>query len=50
MYNLLDPEKEPELLEAVKYVLVEYPSILHCLEDGSVDLSNNCCERQIRRF
>lgn len=50
MYNLLDPEKEPELLEAVKYVLVEYPSILHCLEDGSVDLSNNCCERQIRRI
>ena len=50
MYNLLDPEKEPELLKAVKYVLVEYPCILHCLEDGSVDLSNNCCERQIRRI
>ncbi|MGJ0696553.1 IS66 family transposase [Bacteroides faecis] len=50
LYNLLDPEKEPELLEAVKYVLVEYPSILHCLEDGSVDLFNNCCERQIRRI
>lgn len=50
LYNLLDPEKEPELLKAVKYVLVEYPCILHCLEDGSVDLSNNCCERQIRRI
>lgn len=50
LYNLLDPEKEPELLKAVKYVLTEYPCILHCLEDGSVDLSNNCCERQIRRI
>jgi len=26
------------------------PCILHCLEDGLVDLSNNCCERQIRRI
>lgn len=50
LYNLLDPEKEPELFKAVKYVLTEYPCILHCLEDGSVDLSNNCCERQIRRI
>lgn len=50
LHNLLDPEKEPELLKAVKYVLTEYPCILHCLEDGSVDLSNNCCERQIRRI
>lgn len=50
LYNLLDPEKEPELLKAVMYVLTEYPCILHCLEDGLVDLSNNCCERQIRRI
>ena len=50
LYNLLDPGKEPELLKAVKYVLTEYPCILHCLEDGLVDLSNNCCERQIRRI
>lgn len=50
LHNLLDPEKEPELLKAVKYVLAEYPCILHCLEDGLVDLSNNCCERQIRRI
>ncbi|EJX09848.1 transposase IS66 [gut metagenome] len=50
LHNLLDPEKEPELLKAVKYVLTEYPCILHCLEDGLVDLSNNCCERQIRRI
>ncbi|WP_165157784.1 IS66 family transposase [Parabacteroides sp. ZJ-118] len=50
LYNLLDPEKDPELLKAVKYVLVEYPCVLHCLEDGLVDLSNNCCERQIRRI
>ena len=28
----------------------EYPYILHCLEDGTVDFSNNCCERQIRRI
>lgn len=50
LHNLLDPEKEPELLKAVKYVLTEYPCILHCLEDGLIDLSNNCCERQIRRI
>lgn len=50
LHNLLDPKKEPELLKAVKYVQTEYPCILHCLEDGLVDLSNNCCERQIRRI
>ncbi len=46
LYNLPDPEKELALLKAVKYVLVEYLCILYCLED----LSNNCCERQIRRI
>ena len=48
--DALDPAKEPELLKAVNYALKEYPCILHCLEDGSVDFSNNCCERQIRRI
>lgn len=42
-------EKEPELYNAVVYALKEYPCVLHCLEDGSLDLSNNVCERQIRR-
>lgn len=45
--DALDPAKEPELLKAVNYALREYPCILHCLEDGTVDFSNNCCERQI---
>lgn len=48
--DALDPAKEPELLKAVNYALTEYPCILHCLEDGTVDFSNNCCERQIRRI
>ena len=48
--DALDPAKEPELLKAVNYALTEYPCILHCLEDGMVDFSNNCCERQIRRI
>ena len=46
----LEKAKEPELLQAVKYALKEYPCILHCLEDGSLDLSNNVCEREIRRL
>lgn len=50
LQDSLDPEKEPELLKAVNYALKEYPCILHCLEDGTVDFSNNCCERQIRRI
>ena len=41
--DALDPAKEPELLKAVNYALKEYPCILHCLEDGTVDFSNNCC-------
>ena len=48
--DALNPTKEPELLKAVNYALTEYPCILHCLEDGTVDFSNNCCERQIRRI
>lgn len=48
--DALDPAKGPELLKAVNYALREYPCILHCLEDGTVDFSNNCCERQIRRI
>ena len=50
LLDALDPAKEPELLKAVNYALKEYPCILHCLEDGTVDFSNNCCERQIRRI
>lgn len=46
----LEKEEEPELLKAVNYALVEYPCMLRCLEDGSLDLSNNVCERQIRRI
>ena len=29
---------------------VKYSCMLRCLEDGSLDLSNNICERQIRRI
>lgn len=43
-------EEEPELLKAVNYALTEYPCMLRCMEDGSLDLSNNVCERQIRRI
>ena len=46
----LKKEDEPELLKAVNYALKEYPCMLRCLEDGSLDLSNNICERQIRRI
>ena len=46
----LSAEVEPELLKAVNYALTEYPCMLRCLEDGSLDLSNNICERQIRRI
>ncbi len=46
----LEKEEEPELLKAVNYALVEYPCMLRCLEDGKLDLSNNVCERQIRRI
>lgn len=46
----LEKEEEPELLKAVNYALKEYPCIVRCLEDGRLDLSNNCCERQIRKI
>lgn len=46
----LEKDEEPELLKAVNYALTEYPCMLRCLEDGSLDLSNNVCERQIRRI
>ena len=46
----LSAEEKPELLKAVNYALTEYPCMLRCLEDGSLDLSNNICERQIRRI
>lgn len=46
----LEKEEEPELLKAVNYALKEYPCLLRCLEDGRLDLSNNCCERQIRKI
>lgn len=45
----LDPKEEPELLKAVNYALKEYPCMIRCLEEGGLDLSNNICERQIRR-
>ena len=46
----LEKEEEPELLKAVNYALTEYPCMLRCLEDGSLNLSNNVCERRIRRI
>ncbi len=46
----LEKEEEPELFKAVNYALTEYPCILRCLEDGRLDLSNNVCERKIRRI
>ena len=46
----LEKEEEPELLKAVNYALVEFPCMQRCLEDGKLDLSNNVCERQIRRI
>ena len=48
-YKNLEKEEEPELLKAVNYALAEYPCMLRCLKDGNLDLSNNVCERQIRR-
>lgn len=44
----LEKDAEPELLKAVKYALKEYPCLLHCLVDGTLDFSNNAAERQIR--
>ncbi len=46
----LDKKKEPELFKAVKYALDEYPCLLNALRDGTLDFSNNRCERQIRRL
>lgn len=46
----LNKEDDPELLKAVNYALKEYPCLLHCLKDGSLDFSNNVCERQIRKI
>ena len=46
----LDSEKEPELFKAVKYAQKEYPCLLNALRDGTLDFSNNRCERQIRRL
>lgn len=48
--NNLEKEEEPELLKAVNYALTEYPCVLRCLENGRLDLSNNVCERKIRRI
>lgn len=50
LQNTLDSGKEADLLGVINYALKEYPCILHCLEDGTIDLSNNACERQIRRI
>lgn len=46
----LNKEDDPELLKAVNYALKEYSCILYCLKDGSLDFSNNVCERQIRKI
>ena len=48
--SALDKKKEPELVKAVTYALDEYPCLLNALQDGSLDFSNNRCERQIRRL
>ena len=48
--SALDKNKEPELFKAVKYALDEYPCLLNALQDGTLDFSNNRCERQIRRL
>ena len=48
--SALDKSKEPELFKAVKYALDEYPCLLNALQDGTLDFSNNRCERQIRRL
>ena len=48
--SALDKKKEPELFKAVKYALDEYPCLLNALQDGTLDFSNNRCERQIRRL
>ena len=44
----IDSSKEPELHKAVVYALKEYPCLIRCLDDGSLDFSNNVCERKIR--
>lgn len=46
----LEKEAEPDLLKAVKYAIKEYPCIMHCLEDASLEWSNNICEQQMRRI
>ena len=48
--NQLSQKKEPELFKAVKYALDEYPCLLNALQNGTLDFSNNRCERQIRRL
>jgi len=48
--SYLEKESEPELLKAVKYVITEFPCILRCLEDASLEWSNNICEQQMRRI
>lgn len=50
LQNALDSGKESDLLGMVNYALKKYLGILHCLEDGMVDLSNNACERQNLRI
>ena len=46
----LDQAKDPELVKAVKYAQKEYPCLLHCLKNGTLDFSNNAVEREIRRL
>lgn len=50
LQNALDSGEESDLLGMVNYALKKYLGILHCLEDGMVDLSNNACERQNLRI
>lgn len=44
----LRKENDPDLLKAVNYAQKEYPCLLHCLEDASLEWSNNICEQQMR--
>ena len=46
----IEKEEEPELLKDVSDALTEYHFMLRYLEDGSLDISNNVSERQIRRI
>lgn len=50
MASYLRKETEPDLFRAVEYALGEFPCLMRCLEDGSLQFSNNICEQQMRRI